>query len=217
VDRPVISLKLATSLDGKIALANGQSKWITGEAARAKGRELRGQYDGIAVGSNTAVTDNPNLTTRIDGESDPVRIIYDSRLRLSPGSNLAKTATEVPVIVFCNSPEKAMVTILKNMGIDVKDIGYSRGLNILESLDYLMSKGVNSVLIEGGGTLAASFLRLGLVDTIHWFRASKIIGGDGRNGIGNLLMSKVAEIPEYERLSQMLLGSDSYEIFKRVI
>ncbi len=216
MDRPSISLKLATSLDGKIALANGQSKWITDEAARAKGRELRGMHNGIAIGSNTAIADNPNLTTRIDGEADPVRIVYDSRLRLDDNSNLVQTAKDVPVIVFCNSPEENTAKHLINKGVEVRDIGYSRGLNIMESLDYLIFRNISSILIEGGGTLAASFLRLGIVDEIHWFRAPKIIGGDGRNGIGNLLISDIGDIPEYSCFSNERLGSDTYEVFKRV-
>ena len=100
MSRPFVSLKLATSLDGKIALSNGESKWITGEGARAKGRELRAQHDGICIGANTALIDNPRLTTRIKDAKDPVRIVYDSRLRLPADSILAQTAKDVPVIVF---------------------------------------------------------------------------------------------------------------------
>ena len=95
--RPQVTLKLATSLDGKIALANGMSEWITGEKAREEGRKLRATHDAIAVGSNTAVLDNPQLTTRLSGEPDPIRVIFDTKLRLSPKSNLALTAKETPV------------------------------------------------------------------------------------------------------------------------
>jgi len=97
--RPQVTLKLATSLDGKIALANGMSEWITGEKARAEGRKLRARHDAIAVGANTAVLDNPQLTTRLSGEPDPIRVIFDTKLRLSPKSNLVMTAKETPVWV----------------------------------------------------------------------------------------------------------------------
>jgi len=184
VDRPFVSLKLATSLDGKIALANGESKWITSEEARAKGRELRAEHDGICIGSNTAVLDDPSLTTRIDGKSDPIRIVYDSRLRLSHKSRLAKTAKDTPVVVFssANAPKA-----LKELGIQVFDIpSNDSGLDLNESLLVLGKLGVESLLVEGGGTLAASFLRAGLIDRIHWFRAPVILGGDGRNCIGDM-------------------------------
>ena len=171
MSRPLVSLKLATSLDGKIALSNGQSKWITSEDARAEGRILRAEHDGICIGANTAELDNPTLTARIDGEKDPVRIIFDSRLRLSTGSILAQTAGEVPVFVFCDQALKTGSNILKSLGVEVFAVPRRvDGLDLNYCMDVLSKSGVNSLLVEGGGTLAASFLRNGLVDRIHWFR-----------------------------------------------
>ena len=100
--RPQITLKLATSLDGKIALKNGMSEWITSSKSREYGRKLRSKYDAILIGSNTAVLDNPQLTTRIDGENDPIRIVFDTNLRISEKSNLVLTAKKVPVWIFSN-------------------------------------------------------------------------------------------------------------------
>jgi len=151
--RPFVTLKLATSLDGKIALANGQSEWITSERSRLQGRMLRGQHDAIAVGGNTAVVDNPQLTTRIMGQADPQRVIFDSRLRL---------------------------------------------------------------LVEGGGILAASFLRLGIVDRIDWFRAPIILGADGRSAVGDLGIEAMSDVFKLPRVHLSELGDDIYERYQRI-
>lgn len=214
VDRPFVSLKLATSLDGKIALANGESKWITSEHSRAKGRALRAEHDGICVGSNTAVQDDPSLTTRIEGKPDPLRIVYDSRLRLSSDSQLARTAGDTPVVIF--SREKPPKT-LKELGIKVFDIpATDNGLDLKHSLLVLGELGVHSLLVEGGGTLAASFLREGLIDRIHWFRAPLILGGDGRNCIGDMAFSSLDMALRFQRQSHEMIGPDTYEILERV-
>ena len=115
--RPQVTLKLATSLDGKIALANGMSEWITGEASRLEGRKLRARHDAIAVGANTAVLDNPQLTTRISGEPDPIRVVFDTKLRLSPKSNLALTAKHTPVWVFSEVTTGKVADALKELGV----------------------------------------------------------------------------------------------------
>ena len=124
--RPYVTLKLATSLDGKIALANGMSEWITGEAARAAGRKLRARHDAIAVGANTAVLDNPQLTTRIAGEPNPVRVVFDTKLRLSPKSNLALTAKDVPVWLFSEVTTGKVADKLTALGVRlIKAVSYT--------------------------------------------------------------------------------------------
>lgn len=215
MNRPFVSLKLATSLDGKIALANGESKWITSEAARARGRGLRAEHDGICVGSNTAVQDDPKLTTRIEGKSDPMRIVYDSRLRLSPDSQLAQSANDTPVIVF--SSEKSPKA-LKDLGIQVFPVpSNDAGLDLNESLLVLGKLGVKSLLVEGGGTLAASFLRDGLIDRIHWFRAPVILGGDGRNCIGDMAFLSLDNALRFQRQSYEMIGPETYEVLERIV
>ena len=125
--RPQVTLKLATSLDGKIALANGMSEWITGEAARTEGRKLRARHDAIAVGVNTAVLDNPQLTTRIAGQPDPIRIVFDTKLRLSPKSNLALTAKQTPVWVFSEVTTGKMADRLNELGVRLIKVPISLG------------------------------------------------------------------------------------------
>ena len=215
--RPFITLKLATSLDGKIALANGQSEWITSERSRAQGRRLRSEHDAIAIGANTAVLDNPQLTTRIAGRPDPQRVIFDSRLRVSPQSNLAKTARDIPVLLFHDAALKTEASPLKDMGVFLLPIARtSKGLDVAEALSVLRNRGIETLLVEGGGTLAASFLRLGVVDRIDWFRAPIILGGDGRNAVGDLRIEAMQDVFKLPRVHLSELGDDIYERYQRI-
>ena len=214
--RPHITLKLATSLDGKIALSNGTSEWITSEAAREAGRRLRGTHDAICVGANTAHLDNPQLTTRIEGEPDPIRVIFDSGARLSPQSNLAQTAKDVPVYLFCREDAVDHGQTLADMGVKVLPVPHSdAGLNVEIALDILKRLGVHSLLIEGGGRLAASFVALGVVDKIEWFRAPIILGGDGRDAIGDLGIKVMDGAYGFERIRLEECGVDVYETYQQ--
>lgn len=216
--RPRITLKLATSLDGKIALSNGASEWITGEAARLHGRKLRAVHDAICVGANTAHLDNPQLTSRIDGASDPVRVVFDSCARLSAQSNLTQTARSVPVILFCRSgaAQNENAKALSESGVQILPITQTNnGLDVSQALEILRRQGVESLLVEGGGRLAASFAALGFIDTIEWFRAPKILGGDGRDAIGPLGLSDMAQVKSYKRVSIVEMGEDILETYQK--
>jgi len=215
--RPQVTLKLATSLDGKIALANGMSEWITGEKAREEGRKLRATHDAIAVGANTAVLDNPQLTTRLNGKSDPIRVIFDTKLRLSPSSNLALTAKETPVWVFTDVTTGQTANILKGQGVRLIRTPVSLSVDLAAALKTLQENGVKSLLVEGGGTLAASFLRLDAIDVIEWFRAPMILGGDGRNSIGDLGLSEMNLVKRFNRIDIRDLGDDIHERYERIV
>lgn len=214
--RPQITLKLATSLDGKIALANGQSEWITGEASRAQGRKLRAQHDGIAVGANTAVLDNPQLTTRIAGQPDPQRIIFDSRLRLPVESNLVKTAGQIPTLILYDGTMNVEGYSLAQTDVTLLPIKKdAHGLDVVDAMAVLHGRGIKRLLVEGGGTLAASFINGGFVDVIEWFRAPMILGGDGRDGIGPLSLETLDVARRYDRVELKELGDDIYERYQR--
>ena len=213
--RPQVTLKLATSLDGKIALANGQSEWITGEKSRAAGRKLRARHDAIAIGSNTAVIDNPQLTTRISGEPDPIRVVFDTNLRLSPKSNLALTANETPVWVFTKSAQGNTAKSLKDLGVQLFEVKAVPRLDVHAALTILKERGISTLLLEGGGTLAASFIALGVVDVIEWFRAPIILGANGRSGIGPLELKDLSLAERYSRIDLRELGDDVYERYER--
>lgn len=215
--RPYVTLKLATSLDGKIALGNGMSEWITGEAARAEGRKLRARHDAIAVGANTAVLDNPQLTTRIAGEPNPVRVVFDTKLRLSPKSNLALTAKDVPVWVFSEITTGKVADRLTALGVRLIKVPISLGVDLTAAMKILKDNGISSLLVEGGGTIAASFLRLDAIDNLEWFRAPLILGGDGRSAIGDLNLEDLNLAARFNRVSLQELGEDIYERYERCL
>ena len=215
--RPQITLKIATSLDGKIALENGQSKWITGEAARKAGRQLRATHDAIAIGANTALADNPLLTTRIDDLPDPVRIVFDSRARLPLDSQLAQTAKSIPTyLITTNDSAASRAIVEQGVIILFAGTGADGYVDIDIAMDMLGHHGIKTLLIEGGGTLAASFIKRGLIDKIEWFRAPTILGAEGRPAIGALALSDMAHVYKFKRVSVTGIGDDIHERYQRV-
>ena len=215
--RPQITLKLATSLDGKIALKNGMSEWITGRKSREYGRKLRSKYDAILIGSNTAVLDNPQLTTRIDGENDPIRIVFDTNLRISEKSNLVLTAKKVPVWIFSNVISGNKFEELSDHGVRIIKNSSSSNINLTSAMQLLSEKGVKSLLLEGGGVLASSFLKIDAVDVIEWFRAPLILGGDSRDSISDLGLISMDFVKRFNRIQINELGEDTHETYERII
>ena len=213
--RPKITLKLATSLDGKIALANGQSQWVTSAAARAHGRHLRAENDAIAVGAVTAELDNPRLTSRVPGQKDPVRIVFDSSLKLALDSHLVKTAKETPTWVFTRAGSDQKAESLREQGVVVHSVVDENGLSLDEALRVMGQAGLRSLLVEGGGTLIASFIRAGLFDKIHWYRAPVLLGGDGRDCIGALSLTKMDQAIRLHRMKTTEVGIDQHEVYVR--
>ena len=213
--RPKITLKLATSLDGKIALANGQSQWVTSEAARAHGRYLRAENDAIAVGAVTAELDNPRLTSRVPGQKNPVRVVFDSTLKLAVGSHLVSTAKETPTWVFTREGSDAKAKVLREHGVVVHTVTDKNGLSLEEALSIMGQAGLRSLLVEGGGTLIASFIRAGLFDTIHWYRAPVLLGGDGRDCVGALSLTKMDQAIRLHRMKTTEVGHDQHEVYVR--
>jgi diaminohydroxyphosphoribosylaminopyrimidine deaminase/5-amino-6-(5-phosphoribosylamino)uracil reductase len=215
--RPRVTLKLATSLDGRIATASGESQWITGEAARAEGHRLRATHDAVLVGIGTALADDPLLTVREPGLEDrqPVRIVMDSRQRLDPDSKLARSAGESPVIVLtARLPDPALV----RTGVEVIQIHTGRDgrVSLRHALTMLRGRGLISLLVEGGGEVAASFLRADAVDRIEWFRAPILLGAEGRPGIGSLAVDELDQARRFRRLAAEPCGDDLWERYERL-
>lgn len=206
--RPRVTLKLATSLDGKIAMASGESQWITGEAARLQGHRLRATHDAILVGVETVLADNPRLTARIPGETpkQPVPVVLDSRLRIPQAAYLAQGAIVLTV--------NAVREVGQAKVLQVREDSEGR-VDVLSALEVLAEQGITSVLIEGGGRVAASFIRYGLVDSIEWFRAPVIIGSEGRPGISDLGIEKLFDAPRFRRLAVEPLGDDLWERYEK--
>ncbi|HEV7860297.1 MAG TPA: bifunctional diaminohydroxyphosphoribosylaminopyrimidine deaminase/5-amino-6-(5-phosphoribosylamino)uracil reductase RibD [Pyrinomonadaceae bacterium] len=180
--RPFVHLKLATSLDGRIATRTGDARWITGEAARARVHLLRHEYDAILVGSGTARADDPLLTDRsgLKRHRPLTRIILDQQLSLSPDSQLARTAHQSPVLVYSSSEISSSssnaLAALKSVGVEVAQVG-GGGHNLQALLEDLGKREIQSLLVEGGARVAGAFLDAGRINKVSFFIAPMIIGG----------------------------------------
>jgi diaminohydroxyphosphoribosylaminopyrimidine deaminase/5-amino-6-(5-phosphoribosylamino)uracil reductase len=211
--RPLVTLKLASSLDGRIATRSGASKWLTGEAARARGHWLRATHDAIMIGSGTALADDPSLTCRLPGleARSPVRVVLDGRLRLPATSGLVATAAEVPTWLLTRRPAgpPERVQALTGQGALLIEVAAAagEGLDLQEALAALAARGITRLLVEGGARLAAALLRGGLVDRLAWFQAPLIIGGDGLAAIAGLGIDTLAAAARFARESGAALAS----------
>ena len=221
-DRPMTTLKLATTLDGRIAARTGHSKWITGEAARAASHRLRADHDAILVGVGTALADDPDLTCRLPGmeHRSPVRVVFDSRLRLPLTAKLVTTATQVPTWVMTlaatDAHHKARAAALAAAGARVFHVpADAAGMpDVAAALKVLAGEGITRLLAEGGAHVAASLLRAGVVDRLEWFRAPGLIGGDGLPAAQGFGLDRVDVMPRFFRLSVQRLGDDVWERYE---
>lgn len=218
--RPLVTLKLASSLDGRIATHTGESQWITSETARAAGHLLRAQHDGIIVGIGTALSDDPMLDCRLPGlgARSPARIVADGRLRLPLTSKLVKSAAQAPVIVLTragSAPERRAA--FQGAGVRLLDVPLdaSGEMDLREGLRLLGGLGFTRVLAEGGARLAASLLRAGLADRLVWHRAARLIGGDGVAAIAGFGVDTLAQTPGFTLLTRRQAGEDVLETYAR--
>jgi diaminohydroxyphosphoribosylaminopyrimidine deaminase/5-amino-6-(5-phosphoribosylamino)uracil reductase len=186
---PHVSLKLALSLDGRIATRTGASKWVTGPEARAKVQELRARHDTVAVGIGTALADDPRLTVRDDallpGGRSPTRVVFDSRLRLPLSSKLVLTSQEVPtwILTGTDSSESAEQALVDAGCVIVRVPNSAEGrVDVGAALRLLASQGVVSIMVEGGAELAGSLLASRLADELHAFIGPILLGPRGRPG-----------------------------------
>lgn len=182
---PYVVLKFAMTLDGKIATRTGASKWITGEAARNHVHQLRSRYAGILAGIGTVLADDPMLNCRIDGAHQPLRIILDSHLRIPMGSRLVRSAKEYPLLIVCNESNRdreegtSRIQKLEEAGAKVWTLPEKNGhpdLNVL--MQRLGEEKIDSVLIEGGGTVNEAALKAHIVHHVYAYIAPKIFGGE---------------------------------------
>lgn len=218
--RPLFTLKLATTLDGRIATHTHQSKWITGPDARAHGHALRASHDAIMVGIGTALADNPDLTCRLPGlaHRSPVRIVVDSRLRLPLTGRLATTAGTVATwVVTREDADPVRAATFADCGIEVLRVpADAAGLpDVARAAGLLGDRGITRVLVEGGSTLAASMLRAGLIDRLEWFRSAAVIGGDGVAAVAPFGVDDLAAAARFERVAVRRCGGDVVESYLR--
>jgi diaminohydroxyphosphoribosylaminopyrimidine deaminase/5-amino-6-(5-phosphoribosylamino)uracil reductase len=211
-----VTLKLATSLDGRIATAGGESRWITGEASRQAVHRLRAEHDAVLVGVETALADDPELTVRLPGYKgpQPARVVLDSRQRLSQSCKLVTSARKIPTyVVAVGDPNPALVEAGVRV-LKVPAIGEDRP-ELSAVVRALAEQGLARLFVEGGGQVAGSFIRCGLVDAIEWFRAPMLIGGEGRPAIGALAIAELGRAPHFRRIAVREVGDDLWERYER--
>jgi len=216
--RPKLTLKLALTLDGRIATATGESQWITGPRARHAVHALRASHDAVLVGGGTARADNPRLNVRGYTRSRaPVRVVAARHLDVPLMSDLARTARDIPVWL-CHGPD---------VNADLKSAWSGLGATLLPCpvrggrlepkamLQAMASAGLTRVFCEGGGQLAASLLAADLVDELHIFCAGKTLGAEGVPGIGALGIAKLSEAPQFSLVDVRNLDGDIHHIWRR--
>jgi len=204
---PFVHLKLAVSLDGKIATRTRDSRWITGPEARARVQELRHKYDAILVGAGTAVTDDPLLIDRsgLPRRRPIVRVVLDQEMRLAPESQLASTTSQASVIVFGNESTNH-ADVLRARGVEIVNSSRDDLSGVLRELG---SRSLQSVLVEGGGGIAGEFIDAGLVNKVTFFIAPKIIGGtEAPSAVGGRGAEAMSDALELERVTFTQHGRD---------
>jgi diaminohydroxyphosphoribosylaminopyrimidine deaminase/5-amino-6-(5-phosphoribosylamino)uracil reductase len=215
--RPLVSLKIAQSLDGVTATASGQSKWITGQEARRFGHLLRAQNDAILVGIETVIADDPELTCRISGleQASPMRVVLDTRGRLPGASKIAKTARDVRTLQFTGDAKAA--SALSQFGIEAVQatVNATGHVDIAAMLAELSRRGVTRLLVEGGTTVQSAFLDAGLADRIELFTAPLVLGAGGRNAAAAMRTATLDGAPRFRRVGRRTLGVDLLESFAR--
>jgi diaminohydroxyphosphoribosylaminopyrimidine deaminase/5-amino-6-(5-phosphoribosylamino)uracil reductase len=221
--RPLVTLKLATSLDGRIATASGESRWITGEPARERAHLLRATHDAILAGTGTVIADDPQLTCRLPGlwQHSPVRIALDRQLRIPLTARLVAEARATPTwMVTLSSADPARQQALRDAGVIViaaeppADTERAGLIDLTMALGLLGDRGITRLLVEGGGRLAAALLRAGLIDRLVWFHAPVLLGGDAVPAIAELGLDALAKAPAFERMSSEIVGDDVLTMFR---
>ena len=217
--RPLVTLKLATSLDGRIATRRGESRWITGPLARDRAHALRAVHDAIMVGSGTVLADDPQLTCRLPGlgHRSPVRVVVDRHLTVPPTARMIAEARQVATWVLALSsadPVRRQALLASGVTVIAVDPDTEGGIDFNSALTALGERGITRILVEGGGQLAAALVRAHRVDRLAWFHAPLLIGGDGIPAIAGLGLEVMMEAPRFEQLSTEKIGDDILTTFR---
>jgi diaminohydroxyphosphoribosylaminopyrimidine deaminase/5-amino-6-(5-phosphoribosylamino)uracil reductase len=217
--RPMVTLKLAMSLDGRIATASGDSQWITGPEARRRVHGMRADHDAVLVGAGTARADDPSLTVRGFGDvAQPVRVVVSRRLDVAHDGQLGRTARQVPVWLIhgADAPEAARAAWTAQGARLLEVASLSGGqVDLSAALRVLGDEGLTRVFCEGGGTLAASLLAGDLVDRLAIFSGGLMLGAEGKPGVGALGISALAEAQTWALESVQRVGPDTLSIWLR--
>ena len=217
--RPLVTLKLASTLDGRIATRTGESRWITGEPARRMAHALRGRHDAVMVGVGTVLADDPDLTCRIPGYKpvSVVRVVADSHLRTRLTCRLVATAARTPTwLVARGDADPQRRRALEGAGVEVIAVpAGTPGVDLAAALTALAGHGITRVLAEGGAQLAAALLRADLVDRVSWFHAPSVMGDDGWPAAQAFGTDRLTAMPRFVRTSATWLGEDMLTELRR--
>jgi diaminohydroxyphosphoribosylaminopyrimidine deaminase/5-amino-6-(5-phosphoribosylamino)uracil reductase len=210
--RPFVLFKSAMSLDGKVATATGDSKWISGELSRERSHRWRSHMDAVVVGIGTALADDPRLTSRVDGvQRQPRRVVFDSLARLPLDSQLVGQADEVPLtVVVSRAAPRAATDALHNAGADVLlATGQHEPARVVSALDGLGQRGIKSILLEGGPHLAGAFLDAGEIDELRLFLAPVLVGSrNARDPLEGVGAERIGEAVRAHELECERIGDD---------
>ncbi len=217
--RPMVTLKLASTLDGRIATRTGESQWITGPEARRAAHVLRGQHDAVLAGVGTVQADDPELTCRIPGyrKNPDLRIVVDSRLRTPSTARVVATAAAVPTwFLHRADADPGRAGTLQEAGAHLIEVaGAEQGVDLAAGMQALGAAGLTRVLVEGGAQIAGGLLRAGLVDRIAWFQAPAVMGGDGLPAVQAFGTSALDGMPRFRRVDARPVGDDMLTEFTR--
>jgi diaminohydroxyphosphoribosylaminopyrimidine deaminase/5-amino-6-(5-phosphoribosylamino)uracil reductase len=209
--RPFVALKLASTLDGRIATRSGESRWITGPDARKLVHRLRARVDAVVVGSGTVRADDPQLFAR-RGDAivhRPVRVLLDTRLRVPAGVRLFREDADRTWVLCARSAPAARRRALERQGVRVLSVALrGKRLDLARACERLAQEGLRDVLVEGGGVLAAGLLGASLVDELHWFVAPRWIGADGRPALGAMGIDALARAGTLRGVEVRRVGKD---------
>lgn len=219
--RPLVTLKLAATLDGRIATASGESQWITGEAARQRAHLLRASHDAVMVGVGTVIADDPLLTCRLPGleARSPVRIVIDGSLRTPLTAKLIAEAKKVPTwIVHRHGADAIRCQTMRDCGVELIEIPVSETveMDLAVAFAELGKRGLTRVLVEGGAGLAGELLEADLVDRLAWFHAPTLIGGDGLPAVAAFGVETLSAAPRFRRVALETVGEDVLETLTRI-
>lgn len=205
---PFVTLKLASTLDGRIATSRGESRWITGQEARGCVHRLRAINDAVMVGVSTVLKDDPELTVRLARGRDPLRVVLDSTLRIPLRAKVFKKGARL-LIFTTSGAGMAKASMVVEEGAEVITVPVSKdGVDIKRVLKELGKRGVASVLVEGGGRVAASLIKKRLADKLVLFISPMALGSDGLPSIGPLGINRLKDAPRLERMAVRKIGHD---------
>lgn len=219
--RPSVTLKLATSLDGRIALASGESRWITGPQARAQVHRMRASHDAVLTGIGTVLADDPQLTARTDPAParQPLRVVLDTTARCPPGAALLQADPRAPLVITGQgraAPEAIARLAAAGFGVAQVPVEPQSGKVDPAGALALLARdhGIASVMVEAGAGIAGAMLRAGVVDRVVWFRAPILLGADARPVTDALAFPSLDRVPRWVLEAVQACGPDQMEVWR---